>query len=238
MRTEIYIIDSQSPEVADRLKNPDSFSAYRAKRIMSARQGQTRLLLVSAGIAVEAGVRYFGLAEKDLVFGTTGHGKPFVEGHPEIIFNISHSGRYCAAAFVHPDEAFSTEGNAGTYPGEDYSVGIDVEQIDRMNERIASVALNDKGFADSDPQKDMCRRWTAREAFVKCIGTGLSSIREDFHFEKTPSGHIRLCQEIYDGEFILMEPKAPDGYCITVIIRKRRPDRWIGKNDTAIQLHS
>ena len=77
---------------------------------------------------------------------------------------------------------------------------------------------NDVGFEDTD--EELCRRWTVREAFLKCIGTGLSSIREDYHIEKTATGNLRLCQYIYDGEFTIIEPEAPEGYRIACVIRQ------------------
>ena len=97
-------------------------------------------------------------------------------------------------------------------------LGVDIEQVTRMNRRILSFMKNDVGFEDTD--EELCRRWTVREAFLKCIGTGLSSIREDYHIEKTATGNLRLCQYIYDGEFTIIEPEAPEGYRIACVIRR------------------
>ena len=259
MKTDIYIVDSRSEIVAERLENPDSFSEYRRKRILAVKPVRSKLLLTAAGIAVEEGLKKYGLVEHDTVFGLSDKEKPYIEGHPEIIFNVSHSGDYAVAAFLRtnadrqpdgymPAKAVLQHGSgvpentsdAGIgikviscelwglsetdSEGFSYSAGIDIERIGRMSRRIAPVTAGDVGFGSPDPMRDLCRQWTAREAFVKCIGTGIVSIREDFHFEKTASGEMRLCQELYDGEFTLTEPEAPEGYCMTCIVRKYDAD--------------
>ena len=40
----------------------------------------------------------FGLEMDELSFGTGAHGKPFVVDHPEVQYNISHSGCYVVCA--------------------------------------------------------------------------------------------------------------------------------------------
>ncbi|MBP5331938.1 MAG: 4'-phosphopantetheinyl transferase superfamily protein [Lachnospiraceae bacterium] len=244
MRVDFYIIKADRPDVVSRSGDPEGFSDYRRKKITALKNPASKRLSTAAGMAVENGLKKFGLRENDVSYGLNEHGKPFVEGHPEIVFNVSHSGDYAVAAFVDTEEAdavfVGTEeaDRGGSDNGKDlppkvlWSVGVDIERIDRMNRRIVSKMKKDVGFdnpSDADEQEkdmtDLCRRWTSAEAFVKCIGTGLISLEEDFHFEKTPSGYIRLCQDIYDGEFSLIEADAPSGYCITCVVRKQEIKR-------------
>ncbi len=234
MRVDFYLIGINRPDVVQRAENPEGFSSYRKKKISSIRNRSARLLSAAAGIAVEKGLAKFGLKESDISYGLNDYGKPSISGRPDIVFNVSHSGEYAVAAFLDTEEAegqyLPGSGTGQTeeqhLPGDGtvqtewlYTIGVDIEQAGRMNSRILSKMKPDTGFDDS--KDDMCRRWTATEAFVKCIGKGLQAFDESFHFEKTPSGYMRLCQEIYDGEFSLIEADAPAGYRITCVVRKQ-----------------
>ena len=234
MRVDFCLIRADRPDVVERAQNPEGFSEYRRNKILSLKPFRSKCLSAAAGTACEIGFAKAGLKESELEYGFNEHGKPYVKDHPEIIFNLSHSGDYAVAAFVNRDD-----------DDVECSVGVDIEQIERVNSRVVSKMKKDVGFEpdtgfagdkcvagqNSDdryaverlvgPKADLCRRWTATEAFLKCIGTGLASIDEDFYFEKTPSGHIRLCQDIYEGEFSVIEADAPPGYCITCVVRRQ-----------------
>lgn len=210
MTVDYYIVEGTRQDVIDGVNDPACFSEYRQGKITSLKPFASKCLAAAAGIATDEGLRLFGIRERDVQYVLNDHGKPEIAGHPEIIFNISHSGEYAVAAFLHDinsDAAYL------------YDIGVDIERISRVKKGIVSFMKNDAGFADEP--RDLCRRWTVREAFVKCIGTGLSSIREDYYLEKSENGDIKLCQDIYDGEFMILEPEAPEGYNISCVIRKR-----------------
>ena len=233
MTIDLYTIKVTRQDVLDSVNDPSRFSEYRRGKIQSTKLFSAKCLSAAAGIAMDEGLRRFGLREREARYIFNDRGKPYIDGHPEIIFNISHSGEYAVAAFLYGTEQVII-----------YDIGVDIEQIARINKRIVTFMKNDVGFenesinnsmtvtmskqeAEIQPdscdgfRKDLCRRWTAREAFIKCLGTGLASIREDYHFEKTATGNLRLCQSIYDGEFTIIEPEAPEGYCITCVVRRQ-----------------
>ncbi|MCR5324643.1 MAG: 4'-phosphopantetheinyl transferase superfamily protein [Lachnospiraceae bacterium] len=247
MIIDLHIVNIQRQEVLEGVKDPGCFSDFRRDKILSKKIYSSKCLSAAAGIALDKGLRQFGLREKEVRFIADEHGKPCIDGHPEIIFNLSHSGEYAVAAFLSGIKQVTASVGSESSKSSDmigvalnsknesetkeitidkprYDIGADIEQISRVNHRIAAFMKNDVGFtycSSTDAEmKNLCRRWTAREAFWKCIGTGISSVHEDFYLEKTESGNLKLCQNIYDGEFTVFEPEAPEGYCITYVVRR------------------
>ena len=212
METRFYVIDAESERIRAMAADPAGFSVYRKNKLLKLKNERSRLLSAAATAAIGAGLGSFGLHECETPYFEGEYGKPYIAGHPEIVFNVSHSGRYAVAVFLEGDDAAR------------YDVGVDIERISRMNERIISYMAADEGFegsSDEERMRDACRRWTAREAFVKCTGLGITAIRDDYHFEKLPDGQMRLCQNISDHEFEIREAEAPEGYCITCVLRKK-----------------
>ena len=214
MNIDYYIVDAESSRAVAMADDPAGFSPYRRDKILKLKPIASKRLSAAAGIATAKGLESFGLRENETEFGSTEQGKPYIIGHPEIVFNVSHSGKYAVAAFMRDPDYPSSGG---------YALGVDIEQISRMNERIASFMKADIGFegtTEAENREDTCRRWTAREAFLKCIGLGISAFRDDFYFEKTPAGGMILHQNIADGQFEVIEAEAPAGYCITCVVQK------------------
>lgn len=87
-------------------------------------------------------------------------GKPAIRSHPAFHFNVSHSGDWVVCAVA------------------DGPVGVDVEQVTQADLRIA-----DRFFAPEeiellhrvrDQNRAFYRLWTAKESYIKYLGTGLS----------------------------------------------------------------
>ncbi len=100
----------------------------------------------------------YGISERP-VFGYGEHGKPFVIGHPDIHFNISH----CREAVV--------------CVVSDCPVGADVEEIQRYKDSLARYTMNDEELAvinaSSRPDVEFIRLWTMKEAKLKLSGSGI-----------------------------------------------------------------
>ena len=88
------------------------------------------------------------------------YGKPFVDGHEEIGFSLSHSG--CMVVFASWDRP----------------VGVDVEEITDLDLSLFGRFLSSRETrmiaAAADPLQTFFRIWTVREAFAKQTGQGLS----------------------------------------------------------------
>jgi 4'-phosphopantetheinyl transferase len=88
------------------------------------------------------------------------HGKPTLQEHPEIHFNISH----CKNAIA---VAVSTE-----------PIGIDVECIGRGNESLMNYVLNEGEIQQvktaDNPLVAFTQYWTKKEALFKLLATGIT----------------------------------------------------------------
>ena len=100
----------------------------------------------------------FGIEEFRMETGE--HGKPFLAGHPEIHFNISHCQK--AIAVVVSDQP----------------VGIDVESFRHFNDGLLDKSMNPQEKADilsaQEPEVKFASYWTCKEAVFKMQGTGIT----------------------------------------------------------------
>ncbi len=100
------------------------------------------------------------------------HGKPYALNYASH-FNASHSGRYVVVVVS------------------DKPIGVDIEVIREYSAAAAAKFLNDdeKNYIVLDDvlenkQERFYKLWTAKEAYLKLIGTGLSGGIETLHFRR------------------------------------------------------
>lgn len=94
-------------------------------------------------------------------------GKPYIEGHENIFFNISHTHNVIAIAFS------------------DNRVGVDIEKETENSMGIAKRFFTEKENeyitnTTVDPMKAFLEIWTKKEAFIKYLGLGLRKPLDDF----------------------------------------------------------
>lgn len=113
-----------------------------------------------------------GLAPAALVFAYAQHGKPVLSQRPDIVFNFSDTGALGCLAIA---------------PGSTGPLGVDIERIRSRD----WLELSGRFFAPAEhalmqglPEADLCdaffRGWTRKEAFLKAMGTGLSTRLDAF----------------------------------------------------------
>jgi 4'-phosphopantetheinyl transferase len=133
--------------------------ALRYRHDLGRKLNAAAYLLLRQGLSVE-----YDITEPPEL-GYNEHGKPYVLGHPEVHFNLSH----CRVAVVcalsrHP-------------------VGIDVESIRPLNESLVRYTMNDAEVSEimSSPRPDLAFTclWTKKEALLKLLGTGISGKMKD-----------------------------------------------------------
>lgn len=116
-------------------------------------------LLLCQGLQQE-----YGITERPL-FEYGEHGKPFIVGHPDIHFNISH----CREAVL--------------VVVSDRPVGADVECIREYKDSLVRYTMNDAEIArieQSDhPEVAFIRLWTMKEAKLKLSGRGITDHMKD-----------------------------------------------------------
>ena len=121
-------------------------------------QGQ-RLCVAAYLLLKQALAEQEGLMENPL-FEYNEHGKPFIIGHPELHFSLSH----CKEAAVC---VLSRR-----------PVGIDVESVGRYRESVARYSMSDAELQtisrSARPELAFVRLWTKKESLLKLIGTGIN----------------------------------------------------------------
>jgi 4'-phosphopantetheinyl transferase len=145
----------------------------------------------------------FGVNPDDLNIALGKSGKPFLQSHPTIHFNISHSGHWVVVAV------------SGS------RVGIDVERVKKVNlgiaERFFSEREKDKLFAlpaamQTDYFFDL---WTLKESFLKAIGTGLTKSLKSFTVEISDD-RILLLDNTEKTGLLMKQLKIESGYKMAV----------------------
>ncbi|MBR2411976.1 MAG: 4'-phosphopantetheinyl transferase superfamily protein [Clostridia bacterium] len=136
-----------------------------------------------------------GLSEKELKFGISDGGKPYLK-NADCNFSISHSGKYVAAAV-----------------NRSVRVGIDIEKIKPVKAGIVRhiFTKNDTDYVfggktpvglieDGAVLERFFRVWTYKEAYVKMTGEGITDNVKSFSYDENKC----FCE-------------ISDGYCLSVI---------------------
>lgn len=105
--------------------------------------------------------RKFGISNDEIVFGRGKYGKPFILNFPEFYYNISRTRNAIAIALSCKD------------------IGIDIERILNNQQKIAmrfftadeyQYIYGDQTYQD----RRFYEIWTKKEAYIKCVGKGLT----------------------------------------------------------------
>ena len=99
------------------------------------------------------------------------HGKPYLAGHSDIFFNISHCPKAIAVAVS------------------DRPVGIDVESFRSFGDGLLEKTMNGSEkaeiLASGNPQETFAMYWTRKEAVFKLMGTGITDNLHGILTDKT-----------------------------------------------------
>ena len=134
-------------------------SDQRREQALKFKHEQGRKTCAAAYLLLCEGLRKeYGILEKP-VFGYGEHGKPFILGHPDIHFNLSHC-REAALCVI-----------------SDHPVGVDIESIREYKESLAHYTMNDSELTQikqsDNPALEFIRFWTMKEAVLKLSGEGI-----------------------------------------------------------------
>lgn len=148
-------------------------SKDRIERTEKLRNEKDRLRSVFAELLLRYALSEEGITpEGALDIARTEAGKPYLPEHPEIFFNLSHSGDYVSAAVASS------------------AVGIDIEHLRRDPEKVAKrfYAPEENEYLSSLPDDTRAsaflRLWTMKESYVKALGEGLRIPPSDVVFAK------------------------------------------------------
>jgi len=151
----------------------DRYQFERDRRRFRVRRGFLRSLLC----------RYLACPPEQLRFGSGPEGKPFLTQHPDLYFNLSHSGELALIAISCEAE-----------------LGVDIEQMrfvddaDTIVRRLFSSREAAEYFATPVSARPAVffNCWTRKEAFVKALGNGLSFPLRQFEVSVKPGEPARV----------------------------------------------
>ncbi len=181
-----HLQDLDLPEALSRLSEQRREEALRYKHDFGQRACAAAYLLLCEGLRKE-----YGISELPLfVFGE--HGKPFIVGHEEIHFNLSHCREAAICAIS------------------DRPIGVDIESVRPYQKSLAEYTMNDSELQQiqqsPDPAMAFTRFWTMKEALQKLSGEGITNhmkavlARSDVRFETVESPDHRyvysVCQNL------------------------------------------
>ncbi|SFQ47002.1 4'-phosphopantetheinyl transferase [Lachnospiraceae bacterium XBB1006] len=154
-----------------------------------------RIRSLLAALLVRYGIRTdLHLQNADLTFDKNEYGKPFLYGHANYHFSLSHSGKYVAFA-------------SGDAP-----IGIDVERRKEGRDNIAGrfFTSSEAQYAADNGLAGFYEVWTKKEAYVKFLGTGFSTSISSF--------------DVFTDLGVSLVAKQLDGYTLSICCKKALPD--------------
>ena len=185
----------------------EKMPAWRRRRIDSMKHESGKALSLGVGVLLHKALTEMGVEEPDEVCMNEFE-KPFYKEYPEIHFSLSHSGVMAMCVIS------------------DRPVGCDVEKIRERDLDIAKRFFTSEEYdliksqkTDELQTKMFFRIWTLKESFVKCIGTGLSTLLNEFSIIPDWHGKITLNQTISNSEYNFVELNLDDGYKYSVCVK-------------------
>lgn len=172
-------------------------SRQRRDKTLRYRFERGKMLSAGAGLLLDNMLAKYGLRERDMTYVEGEHGKPAIDGHPELHFSLSHSGDFVACAI-------------GEMP-----VGVDVQTIVTARDSLVDYTMSESEKTHLQALEDVAARnayftqlWTLKESYVKATGTGLTHEFPSF--------------EIADGEVLPLSRLAPPARFFTFALKGAR----------------
>lgn len=200
---------------------PDFIDTIRWEKIQALKNEADKLRSLASGYLLDEMCREMQISKPLYKYGEKG--KPYIEGHENFAFNISHSGDYAVLVYcggsnvLKSPEAFEMS--------TDYALpqafGIDIQQIRFMREGMIKRILHEKemlpaGLSLEEENQYLNRIWSIKESYVKMTGEGLAlDFRKIFiDFEKGIVS-AKNCEKAYFCEY-----HGLTGYALSICSNK------------------
>ncbi len=137
----------------------------RVKKLERIKSEEVRCSSMVAGLLMQYGLEAAGVSKEELIFEKNADGKPYLKNHPEIFFNLSHSGEYAALAVS------------------DKEIGIDIEKLQIGKRKLAHRFFSEEEYAALDvawSDSAFTRTWTRKESYIKAVGMGMRMPLNEF----------------------------------------------------------
>lgn len=184
--TKLYLLDLRQYEKGLWRELLPQISASRRNRALACRFEPDRMRVVCAGWLLQKALEQAGIPPEDQIFSQNEYGKPYLLNCPDIHFSLSHSGIWAACAVS------------------DHPVGVDVElprcRLGLAKRYFHPSELDGVEQMNRVEQADHLNRlWTAKEAFLKMLGCGVTVPLDSFL--------------IYPGDTVRIEQNYTDKPC-------------------------
>lgn len=155
-------------------------SSYRREKVEACGNPRNRALSIGVALLLDCLLSEHGLHECEMTYVEGEHGKPSFAHHPELLFNLSHSGSLVAAAMLRNASATT------------YQIGVDLQRVTRYRPDIvrrmfsaADRALLAMATDEAERERLFAQCWCRAEAYAKATGTGLQ-----WPFPEPPAGAV------------------------------------------------
>ncbi len=146
------------------LEGMEAVSHYRRKKVNQATSLQGKVQRLAAGLLLNNALQKWNLSERDMEYTVDSFGKPIFANHPDLYFNLSHSGDWAICALS------------------DKNVGADVQVISKYHSQVAARCFSKEDAAylmklsGEEQDREFTRLWAQKEAQVKYFGTWKETI--------------------------------------------------------------
>ncbi len=147
----------------------------------------------------------FSPEELEQVLKADVNGKPYLPGHPEICFNITHCDQLAACVFHDHPVGIDAE-FPGYYPDVLVNRALSKPEKDLLQSHNADLSENREWFY---------RLWTLKEAYVKKIGIGVDTDLTDFSFSFSGGENVSsvTCS---DPDILCYQTKLNHGHILSI----------------------
>lgn len=197
---EVRMENIASVEDVNLQEKPEYVTEERWERIQRLGQGENRKRSLLAGKLLYQMCKSCEI--ENPMYGTIANAKPVLTSHPQLAFNLSHSGDYVVLVYEKNAEA----------------IGVDIQQIRDISEGMQKKILHKKEWEYPLDNILLNRIWAIKESVVKMTGKGLAT---DFRSLYVDMEHRIVTND--DGKSVsYKELPAPDGYVMAVVCTKKR----------------
>lgn len=158
-------------ELMDSYQN--RIDSQRYEKVMRIQAPEARVRSLLGGFLLQSAVKEAFQSEKEVLslplkYGS--QGKPYLAEHPNLYFNLSHSGRVVVCALC------------------DEEIGVDVQEYRKVKERVAERFFTGQEKeqlralkADTEEyEKLFFRLWSVKESYIKFTGLGMKQGLDTF----------------------------------------------------------
>ena len=190
----IYSINVNGLSDEELRRGFEQMSDGRKESVMRMHNKKKRNLRICADMLCRKAIAEFcGVNTDEIRFTLSPSGKPYVNNLP-VYFSISHSGNLAVCAVSEKE------------------IGIDIEKTRELHPRISEkFCTESEAEYIRTAENGIFRIWTLKEAYFKCIGTGLGTDIKNVSFSVSDN-KITCSENGFELSFIHIE----DGYVCSV----------------------